>query len=100
MFVGLDGRLVAQTEGLPADESVMRRNITSSSRGMTFVSTRMTTPYSKTFQAAVGQSRVVAGHTATDEIRFFDADGQLMRILRRLNRPRLVSDEAKDAWIR
>ena len=99
-FVGLDGGLVARIEGLPGDESVIRRNNTSSSQGMTFVSTRMTTPYSKTFQAAVGQGRVVAGHTATDEVRFFDADGRLVRILRRLNRPRRVGDGAKDTWIR
>ena len=100
VFVGSDGRQVARIEGFPGDESVMRRNNTSSSRGMTLVRTWMTMPYSKTLQAAVGQSLVVAGHTATDEVRFFDADGRLVRILRRLNRPRRVGDEAKDAWIR
>ena len=100
VFVGSDGSLVARIEGLPGDESVRRRNITPSSQGMAITLTRMTTPYSKTFQAAVGQSRIVAGHTATDDVRFFDANGQLVRILRRLNRPRRVGDGAKDAWIR
>ena len=39
------------------------------------------------------------GHTAKAEVRFFDMDGRLVRILRRSTLLRRVGDAAKEAWI-
>ena len=122
MLVGLDGSLVARLEGFPADDWAVlnewseistperpqrRRDSFSVTLGRaikwgpTFqnVSKSVRTPYSKSFQAAVGRTLVAVGHTATAEVRFFDADGRLVRIFRRSTPPRRVGDAAREAWI-
>ena len=121
-LVGLDGSLVARLEGFPADDWAVlnewseistperpqrRRDSFSVTLGRaikwgpTFqnVSKSVRTPYSKSFQAAVGRTLVAVGHTATVEVRFFDADGRLLRILRRSTPPRRVGDAEQEAWI-
>lgn len=122
MLVGLDGSLVARLEGFPGDDWAVlnewseidpperperRRDSFSVTLGRaiewgpTFqnVSESVRTPYSKSFQAAVGRTLVVAGHTTTAEVFFFDADGRLVRILRRSTPPRRVGDAEQEAWI-
>jgi len=122
MLVRLDGSLVARLEGFSGDDWVMLKNVSElssadlpqrfrdlfgSAEGVPIVlgdgfrtaTKSVTTPYSKSFQAAVGRTLVVAGHTATAEVRYFDADGRLVRILRRSAPPRKVGDAAKEAWI-
>ena len=100
MFVRLDGSLVARLEGFPGDDWVVLREVSEPmSDKIVFATESVRTPYSKSFHAAVGRTLVVAGHTAKAEIRFFDADGQLVRILRRSTLARRVGDAAKETWI-
>lgn len=122
VLVGLDGSLVTRLDGFPGDDWAVlqefieistperpqrRRDSFSVTLGRAIkwgpafqiVSESVRTPYSKSFQAAVGRTLVVAGHTATAEFFFFDADGRLVRILRRSTPPRRVGDAEQEAWI-
>ncbi len=123
MLVGLDGSLVARLEDFPGDDWAVLKEVSELSsaelpqrlrdsfpvaEGFSIVwgdggfrteSESVTTPYSRSFQAAVGRTLVVAGHTATAEVRYFDADGRLVRILRRSTPPRRVGGTTKEAWI-
>ena len=94
-LIDRDGRTAALVDEVPGDERVARISVLGRQVSMRTVPV----PFLKTFQGDAGAEVIVVGNTRTFDIRTYDAQGRLVRIVRRPSALREVDAGDRRGWI-